>query len=251
MRLASNYSAICNLPCLGHCGVPSIIQQARRSYFVVQFMQIYKTRGYFVNCLYCAQFYSRCHQSDQVISCRLLVFFIPINFFVCNAYHSWRCHISFSFGSYYGFCGYSSPVKLSIASEIGCLSRLDESEFIESWIRCFAPQGRAQKLRDNQTKKKKELIDIFLTSTDCGAIMIISVSAYPKKLENLSFVEISEINTTISLLSALYNSPVLILIPISFCSFLYSWWRHILVFGCFIKYLFSCSCNHKLFFAAT
>lgn len=81
--------------------------------------------------------------------------------------------------------------------------------------------------------------------------MIISVSAYPKKLENLSFVEISEINTTISLLSALYNSPVLILIPISFCSFLYSWWRHILVFGCFIKYLFSCSCNHKLFFAAT
>lgn len=120
-------------------------------------MQIYKTRRYFVNCSYCAQFYSRCHQSDQVISCRLLVFFIPINFFVCNAYHSWRCHISFSFGSYYGFCGYSSPVKLSIASEIGCLSRLDESEFIESWIRCFAPQGRAQKLRDNQTKKKKRI----------------------------------------------------------------------------------------------
>lgn len=44
-----------------------------------------------------------------------------------------------------------------MASPIRCFSRLDEPEFTETRIRCFATQARAKKLKDNEQRGRAKL----------------------------------------------------------------------------------------------
>lgn len=69
-------------------------------------------------------------------------------------------------------------------------NRLDEPEFVEIWLQCFATLARAKYLKDKASERENEITDIFRASADCEAIMKIYVMAYTKQLEKLSFVEI-------------------------------------------------------------
>ena len=81
-----------------------------------------------------------------------------------------------------------------MASLIGCLARLDDPEYVETWIKCLGALARVKKLRDRRSEgEENEITVVFLTTAGCEAIQKISTMAYPRNLEELTFQEISEV----------------------------------------------------------
>ena len=81
-----------------------------------------------------------------------------------------------------------------MASPIGCLTTLDDPEYVESWIRCSEALARAKKLRDRRSKgEQNEITEMFLATVGYEAIQKVSTMAYPRNLEELTFKEINEL----------------------------------------------------------
>lgn len=81
-----------------------------------------------------------------------------------------------------------------MASPIGYQLSLEDSDFVDAWIRCFSASARSKKLKDNKEKGgENEITDLFLATAGCEAIMKVSTMAYPTNLENLTFEKISQI----------------------------------------------------------
>ena len=80
-----------------------------------------------------------------------------------------------------------------MVSPIGCLTTLNNTEYVETWIRCFEVLARVKKLRDRQSEgEQNEITDMFLSTAGCKAIQRVSMMAYPRNLEELTFKEISK-----------------------------------------------------------
>ena len=77
---------------------------------------------------------------------------------------------------------------------IGCLTRLDNCKYVETWIRCFEALARIKKLRDRRSEgEQNEMTDMFPTTAGCKAIQKVSMMAYLRNLEELTFREIGEV----------------------------------------------------------
>ena len=76
----------------------------------------------------------------------------------------------------------------SIASWIGYQLSIEDSDFVDTWLRCFAASTRTKNLKDNKEKGgENEITDFFLAATGCEVIMKVSTMAYPPNLEDLNF----------------------------------------------------------------
>ena len=81
-----------------------------------------------------------------------------------------------------------------MASPIGRLFPLDDTEYVETWIRCFEALARLKKLRDRRSEEEQnEITDIFLATAGLEATQKVSTMAYPRNLEELNFKEVGEI----------------------------------------------------------
>ena len=81
-----------------------------------------------------------------------------------------------------------------MASPIGRLFPLDDTEYVETWIRCFEALARLKKLRDRRSEEEQnEITDIFLATAGLEATQKVSTMAYPRNLEELNFKEDGEI----------------------------------------------------------
>lgn len=81
-----------------------------------------------------------------------------------------------------------------MASPIRSPTPLDELKFVETWIRCFATQARAKKLKDHKFAGEEHKVKyIFFASAGCVTIRKISVMADARELEGLTFSQISDI----------------------------------------------------------
>ena len=59
----------------------------------------------------------------------------------------------------------------TIPSPIGCLTTLDDPEYVKSWIRCFEALARVKKLRDKRNEEEpNEITDMFRATARCEAI---------------------------------------------------------------------------------
>ena len=74
-----------------------------------------------------------------------------------------------------------------MASLIGYQFSLEDPDFIDTWLRCFAASARTKKLNDDKEKGgENEITDMFLPTAGCEAIMKVSTMAYPTNLEDLT-----------------------------------------------------------------
>ena len=81
----------------------------------------------------------------------------------------------------------------NLASPIVSLTRLEEPDYVEMWLKCFGAYAR-KNLRDQRNVGgENEITNLFLASAGCEAIIKISVMAYPKDLEELIFQELKQI----------------------------------------------------------
>ena len=70
-----------------------------------------------------------------------------------------------------------------MASPIGYQLSLEDSDFVDTWLRCFAASARTKKLKDNKEKGgENEITDFFLATAGGEAIMKVSTMAYPTNL---------------------------------------------------------------------
>ena len=75
----------------------------------------------------------------------------------------------------------------TVTSPIGRLLPLDDTEYVETWIRCFEALARVKKLRDRRSEEEQnEITDIFLATAGLEAIQKFSTMAYPRNLEELN-----------------------------------------------------------------
>ena len=76
----------------------------------------------------------------------------------------------------------------TMASLIEALTTLDETELIETRIRCFAAPARVKKLKDEKASRgENEITNLFLSTTGCEVVKKISTMAYPRELEELTY----------------------------------------------------------------
>ena len=81
-----------------------------------------------------------------------------------------------------------------MASLIGYQLSLEDSNFVNTWLRYFAASARTKKLKDNKEKGgENEITNFFLATVGCKVIMKVSTMAYPTNLEDLTFKKISQI----------------------------------------------------------
>ena len=81
-----------------------------------------------------------------------------------------------------------------MASLIGCLTTLDDPEYVEKWISCFEALARVKKLRVRRSEgEQNEITDMFFATAGCEAIQKVSTIAYPRNLEELTFKEFGEV----------------------------------------------------------
>ena len=80
-----------------------------------------------------------------------------------------------------------------MASPIGYQLSLEDSDFDDTWLRCFASSAETEKLKDKEKGGENEITDLFLVTAGCVAIMKVSTLAYPTNLEDLTFEKISPI----------------------------------------------------------
>ena len=80
---------------------------------------------------------------------------------------------------------------------IGYQLSLEDPDFVNTWLRYFAASARTNKLKDDKEKGgENEIMDLFLATTGCEAIMKVSTIVYPTNLEDLTFEKISQIKRT-------------------------------------------------------
>ena len=76
----------------------------------------------------------------------------------------------------------------TMASLIGYQLFLEDPDFVDTWLQCFAVSTRTKKLKDDKEKGGKNVItDHFLATTGCEVIMKVSIMAYPTNLEDLTW----------------------------------------------------------------
>ena len=81
-----------------------------------------------------------------------------------------------------------------MAAAIGILTRLEDPDYVEMWLKCFSAFARSKKLQDKKNiGRENEITDLFLASAGCEANMKVAVMIYPKDLEDLPFEEIAHI----------------------------------------------------------
>ena len=81
-----------------------------------------------------------------------------------------------------------------MAFPTGCLTTLDDPEYVETWIICFEARARVKKLKDWRSEgEQNEITDMFLATDGCEAIQKVSTMAYPRNLEELTFKKINEV----------------------------------------------------------
>ena len=82
----------------------------------------------------------------------------------------------------------------TMVSPIGYQLSLEDSDFVDMWLRCFAASARTKKLKDNKERGGEiQITDFFLVTAGCEAIMKVSTMAYPTKLEDLIFEKMSDL----------------------------------------------------------
>ena len=82
----------------------------------------------------------------------------------------------------------------TMASPIRYQLSLEDSDFIDAWLRCFAAGGITKKLKDNKEKRGvNEIMDFILATTECAAIIKVSTIAYHTNLKSLTFEKISQV----------------------------------------------------------
>ena len=81
-----------------------------------------------------------------------------------------------------------------MASPIGYQLSLEDHDFVDTWLRCFAANARTKKLKDNKENgRENEITDLFLPTAGCEAIRKVSTMAYSTNLEDLTFEKKSQI----------------------------------------------------------
>ena len=76
----------------------------------------------------------------------------------------------------------------TMASPIGYQLSLEDPDFADTRLQCFAASARTKKLKDHKEKGgENEITDLFLAPAGCEAIIKISTMAYPTNLEALTF----------------------------------------------------------------
>ena len=73
-------------------------------------------------------------------------------------------------------------------------SSFEDSNFVDTWLRCFPASARTKKPKDNKEKGgENEITDLFLATAGCEAKIKVSTMAYPTDLDNLTLKKISQI----------------------------------------------------------
>ena len=81
----------------------------------------------------------------------------------------------------------------TMASPIGLLTRLEEPDYVEAWLDCFAALSRNRKWQDKiGSDGTNEITDQFMAYAGSEAIMKIKVMVYPRVVEKMSFREIEQ-----------------------------------------------------------
>ena len=82
----------------------------------------------------------------------------------------------------------------TMASPIGYRLSLEDPDFVDTWLWCFAASARTKMLKDDREKGgENEITELFLANAGCEAIMKVSTMAYAINLEDLTFEKISQI----------------------------------------------------------
>ena len=77
---------------------------------------------------------------------------------------------------------------ITMASPIGCLTTLNNPEYVETWIRCFEALVRVKKLSDRRSEgEQNKITNMFLATVRCESIQRVSTMAYLRNLEELTF----------------------------------------------------------------
>ena len=75
-----------------------------------------------------------------------------------------------------------------MASLLGYQLSVEESNFIDTWLRCFAMTPRTENLKDDKEKGgENEIMALLLATAGCEAIMKVSNMAYSTNPEDLTF----------------------------------------------------------------
>ena len=80
-----------------------------------------------------------------------------------------------------------------MASLIEYQLSLEDSDFVDTWLQCFAVSARTKKLKNKEKGGENKITDFFLATARCEWIMKVSTVAYPTNLKNLTFEKISRI----------------------------------------------------------
>ena len=67
---------------------------------------------------------------------------------------------------------------------------LDDPDFTEAWLRCFAATARSKKLKDDPTKSEYPITDLFLSKAGVEAVHRVSIMVHPQCLEDMQFADI-------------------------------------------------------------
>ena len=71
---------------------------------------------------------------------------------------------------------------------------LEDPDFVDTRLRCFATSARTKTLKDDEEKgRENEITDLFLATVGCEAIMKVSTMVYSANLEDLTLEKISQI----------------------------------------------------------
>ena len=64
---------------------------------------------------------------------------------------------------------------------------LEDPDFVDTQLRCFATIARTKNLKDDKEKGgEKRIIDLYLAKAGCEVKMKVSTMAYPTNLEDLT-----------------------------------------------------------------
>ena len=82
---------------------------------------------------------------------------------------------------------------ITMASPIGSLTRLEEPDYVEAWLDCFAALSRNRKWQDQvESDGTNEITNQFMAYAGCEAIMKIKVMVFPRDIQRMSFREIEQ-----------------------------------------------------------
>lgn len=81
-----------------------------------------------------------------------------------------------------------------IALLIGSLLYVEDPDFVENWIRCFAALLRTNKIQNNKINAgENEIADLFLATTGFEVIRKISLLTYPTEIEEMTLTKLKRL----------------------------------------------------------